>query len=419
MQKPMRLASDHAKALPTKVDFTIPRLTAMKCPTGKGRTWMYDGKVPGLCLMVTEGGSKSFYFYKKIGGRFVRERLGGFPELHLDDARKSVTQRMGDAARGVDLAERRRAQRAALTLVELFNHYLESHAKAHKKRWGDDVKQFERYFGKAPEDRKPDDKPVPFPGWRNRSVNTIDTEAVKSLHVKIGEKHGKYAANRVLALLSSMFSNAGLPSVTKSVQKFKEEQRERFLDAEELARFCKALDDEPDTMMADYFRVLLFTMARRANVAAMRWADVNFIRREWTVPGEKTKNGDPLIVSLSDEAMAVLLPRWSDRAENAEYVFPSYGTQGHLVEPKAAWARVLERAAIENFRIHDLRHTGASWMAIGGSSLPIIGKALGHKSQQSTARYAHVNRTAAAAALQSATSAMAAMMAGTGTAPAK
>jgi integrase len=162
-------------------------------------------------------------------------------------------------------------------------------------------------------------------------------------------------------------------------------------------------------MFADYFRLLLFTMQRRSNVAAMAWADVHFGRRQWTIAGEKTKNGDPLTVSLSDEAMEVLQRRWAQRDTDGLFVFPSRGASGHVEEPKGPWARVCQRAKITNLRIHDLRHTGASWMAIGGSSLPIIGKALGHKSMQSTARYSHVNKSAAAQAMQSATSAMAAL----------
>ena len=192
----------------------------------------------------------------------------------------------------------------------------------------------------------------------------------------MGEKNGHYAANRMLALLSSMFNNAKIiPNPSKGIKKFREEQRERFMDADELVRFKAALDADADEQMADYFRLLLFTMARRSNVAAMAWANVNFSKREWAVAGEKTKNGDPLIVSLAVEAMDVLKRRWKNRTQDQLYVFPGHGVSGHLEEPKGAWARILDCAKITNLRIHDLRHTGASWMAIGGCSLPIIGKA--------------------------------------------
>lgn len=390
--------------------FTMARLEKVICPLGRGRIYFRDEKVSGLCLLVTARGAKSFYWYRKVNGQPERVHLGAFPEINVDTARDLCSKKNGKLAEGINPAEERRTQRNAMTLAELFGQYLETHAKPHKKRWAEDVAIFERYFGKAPEHQKPGDKPAPFSEWRNRRVNTINTEALRTLHVRIGADHGHYAANRVLALLSTMFNNAGMANPAKGIKKFHEQQRERFLDAEELARFRQALDDEPEKAMADFFRLCLFTMARRGNVTGMRWADVSFGKLEWTVPGEKTKNGEQLVVSLTDAAIEVLRRRWAERLQNAAFVFPGFGQTGHLVEPKSAWERILKRAKIENFRVHDLRHTGASWMAIGGASLLIIGKALGHKSTQSTARYAHVNRSAAATALQSATTAMVAMM---------
>jgi integrase len=390
-----------------RISFTRRRLDDAKCPEGKDRGWLYDTEEPGLCLLVTAAGAKSFYLYRKIDGRPERIRLGTYPDLSIDDARDAARIKKGDIAKGINPAQEKRAARGAMTLAELLTHFLDTFAKSHKKRWADDVAMFNRYFGKPESDRTPKDKPASFPAWRNRTVNTITQHDVKVLHTKVGEKHGKYAANRLLALLSAMFNNAGLANPTKGVKKFREQQRERFMDADEFPRFHKALDDEPDQDMADYFRLLLYTMQRRSNVAAMRWADVNFGKREWSLPGQTTKNGDPLTVSLTDEAMGILQRRWNGRRDGAVFVFASFGASGHLTEPKGAWKRILGRANITDFRIHDLRHTGASWMAINNTSLPIIGKALGHKSQQSTARYAHVNRSAAAQAAQTATAMMA------------
>ena len=74
-----------------------------------------------------------------------------------------------------------------------------------------------------------------------------------------------------------------------------------------------------------------------------------------------------------------------------EWVFPSDGQSGHLNDPKKAWARLLKRAQIEDLRMHDLRRTFGSWQAALGANGYIIGKSLGHKSQQSTAIYARLN----------------------------
>ena len=81
-------------------------------------------------------------------------------------------------------------------------------------------------------------------------------------------------------------------------------------------------------------------------------------------------------------------------------------TLPHVTDPKASWRRVLLRAGLSNLRPHDLRRSIGSWMALGGVGLPIIGAALGHKDQRSTAVYARLNDGAVRAAMERATEAM-------------
>ncbi|CAK0750757.1 hypothetical protein CCP3SC15_1700007 [Gammaproteobacteria bacterium] len=74
------------------------------------------------------------------------------------------------------------------------------------------------------------------------------------------------------------------------------------------------------------------------------------------------------------------------------WVFPGDGATGHLVEPKKAWKRILERAGIGDLRLHDLRRTLASWQVDTGATLAIVGKTLGHQSQTTTAIYARLSQ---------------------------
>jgi len=155
------------------------------------------------------------------------------------------------------------------------------------------------------------------------------------------------------------------------VQRFKEKSRERFLHVDEMPAFFKALDEEQNDTLRDYFLVTLLTGARRSNVAAMRWDQLHLDRGTWTIPD--TKNGLPLVVPLVPHVIAIL-ERRKDDAGKSPFVFAGHGRTGHIVEPKSAWARILERANITDLRIHDLRRTLGSWMAAAGTSLPIIGK---------------------------------------------
>ena len=188
------------------------------------------------------------------------------------------------------------------------------------------------------------------------------------------------------------------------VKKFKEQSRERFLHADELPKFFESLAIEPDKLYRDYFLLAILTGARRANLLAMRWDQINFDRAVWTIPHEETKTKENYHIPLVSEALQILTQRKLNRV--SEWVFPSTGKTGHLVEPKKAWKRILERAELTDLRIHDLRRSLGSWQAATGASLSIIGKSLGHKNINSTAIYARLNIDPVRESMETATSAM-------------
>lgn len=378
-----------------RFSFTHRRLDNAACPPDVDRVYFYDDAEPGLCLLATAKGAKSFYLLKKINGRTERIRLGGFPEISVDAARQAAKVKKGDIAKGINPAEQRRSVAAEMTLDELFKRYLEGHAKAKKRSWEQDQKQYDRYLS----------------GWKNRRLSAIRWDDVNTLHASLGKDH-PYAANRLLALLSKLFNYAARlgykgANPARGVERFPEESRERFIQPDEMARFFKALDSEPEKIMADFFRVLLFTGARRSNVQSMQWSEVNFGRRTWTIPGEKFKNGKACTVHITDQAMEALQRRWAERIEGNPHVFPSYGAEGHIVEPKMAWARILDSAKIDDLRIHDLRRTLGAFQAAANVSSTIIGKSLGHKAgSPATAVYARLNLAPVAAAVDLAAKAM-------------
>ncbi len=154
--------------------------------------------------------------------------------------------------------------------------------------------------------------------------------------------------------------------------------------------------EEPQEVWRDFFWISLFVAARRANVLAMAWDQINFELETWTIP--ETKNGNSLAVPLTPSALEILKRRYEDDEKHPVWVFPSdrrgrkTGELSHLSNPKEAWKRILKRAGITNLRIHDLRRTAGSYMAIQGVSPTIIGKALGHRSQAATAMYARLTQ---------------------------
>jgi len=174
---------------------------------------------------------------------------------------------------------------------------------------------------------------------------------------------------------------------TQGIKKFKEKSRDRFLQSDELPKFFHALQNENNETMRDYFFISLFTGARRANVLSMRWAEISFERSEWRI--EETKSGEPQTIPLTPEVINVLQER--KKLADSVFVFPGKGESGHMVEPKFGWKRIINRAGLKDVRIHDLRRTQGSWQAATGSSLPIIGKTLGHKNASTTSIYARLD----------------------------
>jgi integrase len=316
---------------------------------------------------------------RKVEGRTEFIRLGAYPDLTIEQARNRAQAVNGEIARGINPAEQRREKHREWTLGELWADYLEHHARVHKRSWRTDELRF-KYL-------------LP---WANRKLSSIKRSEVKSLHARLGQDHGHYAANRLLALLRHMLNYVMRERGVKlyenpalGVKPFREEKRERWLAAEELPAFFRAVAEEPNTDIRDYVTLSLLTGARKSNVLSMQWEEVDLGRAVWAIPGVKFKTGKPLVIPLAVQAVEILEARKRAYGHTG-FVFPSIGKTGHLVEPKAGWARLLKRAGLENLRLHDLRHTLASWQVAQGVSLAIIGKGLGHNSTATTARYSHL-----------------------------
>lgn len=240
--------------------------------------------------------------------------------------------------------------------------------------------------------------------WANREVETITEFEVQSWFddTAVESKSSAVRAVDTMAAIINWGNRRGVIRCTnpcKNVEKFRLEARDRFLLPDELDRFKAALATEKQCIQ-DFFWLCLLTGARRGNVMSMRWDEIDTQLQLWRIPAHKHKNGRPHLIPLTDAALAILDRR--RRLAPGTYVFPSTGAKGHLVEVRRAWRRILKRAQISDLRIHDLRRTVGSYLAINGESQYIIGKLLGHIDQRSTAIYARLTLDPARAALKNA-----------------
>ena len=373
-------------------NFTKAAIAALPTPKTGKRADYQDINTTGLQLRVTSNGTKTFSVLRRINGILERITLGRYPDLSIEQARRKAATINSDIANDVNPGEVKRGRKAELTFSALFAEYLERHSKPNKKTWTEDKSKYDTYLAKP---------------LGNKKLSIIDRSSIATIHSKITKLGHPVTANRVKALISSIFGwaiSAGLYQANPAlgIRLNREHSRDRFLQGDELPKFFQALAKEKNTTMRDYFLLSLLTGARRANVLSMQWKDVNLKHGEWRI--KETKSGTPQTVTLSPEAVDVLQNR--KPSEPTTFVFPGDGSSGHLIDPKKGWKRIIERAGIDDLRIHDLRRTLGSWQAKTGASLAIIGKSLNYKNQNSTAIYARLDLDPVRDSVNTATSAM-------------
>lgn len=364
-----------------QISFTKEKLQGLEI---KSSTYsVLDKSIPSLRLYVYPTGGKTYVLYRRVNNKPQRIKIGRFRDLTIEQARKEALRLNSLITLGQDPLNEKKEYRAAITFKGLFYYYYEQHASISTKRPRDNKRTIERTV---------------FPAMGNMKACDITPEFMRLFHAKLAEISTKGNANRVIAIVSAVFNyciNASYyngDNPCSKVKKFKSMSRDRFLSRQELLDFFDAVKKE-EPLFEHFFLMLLYTGARKSNVLSMKWGDINFELGQWCVSADETKNKDVNIIYLSDHVIQILNLRLKMQQTSgmSNFVFPGNGVAGHLVDPKRAFDRIRERMKVDNFRMHDLRRTLASYMAISGTSLTIIGKALNHKSQVSTSIYARLS----------------------------
>ena len=206
-------------------------------------------------------------------------------------------------------------------------------------------------------------------------------------------------ANQVVDTLSRLFVMAeawGLApeggNSCRFVKRYGKRSCERFLSEQEFRRLGRVLSElEAEGKLSASaiaaFQLLMLTGCRRNEILTLRWEDVDLEAGEIRLRDAKTGARQ---VALSPAARKVLaaLPRLPDNS----WVITGSRPGRRLANLNAQWVVVRKRAGLEDVRIHDLRHSFASRALALGESLTMIGKLLGHRQVQTTARYAHLAR---------------------------
>ncbi|MEW9305480.1 tyrosine-type recombinase/integrase [Labrys neptuniae] len=394
---------------------------------------VWDTELSGFGVKVEPGGTKTFVvrYRAEGGGRNAPQRqytLGRYGVLTPDEARKLAKQTLGGVATGDDPAGQLLAMRRAMTIAELGDLYLKEGVLLPTRRGG-----LKKPSSIAADRLAIEAHIKPLIG--SHRVASLTSSDVERFLVDVAQgkssrrrdpdmkpsrgavpKGGESAATRAVRVLSAMISFARRRQVRPDnpcfgVAKFATGTVERFLTTDELDRLGTALREaetvgivwEPDpskkvkhapkpenriVRVCPYataaIRLLLFTGARLREILHLQWSFVDMERGLLFLPESKT--GKKTII-LNAPALAVL----DGLGRVGRFVIPGNNPDEPKTDLKRPWSMITRRARLDGLRIHDLRHTHASFGVGAGFGLPIVGKMLGHTQASTTQRYAHLD----------------------------
>lgn len=405
-------------------NITKRAVDALRCPPKADRVFLWDDKLSGFGVCAypprdatrPETARKVYVAQFRQHGRSRRMKLGEHGRITPDQARSAAKKVLGAVEHGKDPIEERRVERGLRSLREVSEEFMRLHVDAKRKT---------RTEG---EYRALLDAHI-LPTLGSRALIDVKTVDASRLHAKLS--HTPATANRVLAVISSMWNWAAkrgeVPmgrNPAQGLERYRERSRERYLSSAELGKLGDALrlaettglpwviDEkgrnakhlrkggratklDPHAIAA--IRLLILTGARLREVLDAKWEHVDWERGLLHVPESKTGK-KTIYLSAPTLTLLQALPRLGKNP----YVIPGSGprktekkSKGITYAPRAdlkkPWSAISRAAGLEGVRLHDLRHSFAATGASASLGLPMIGKLLGHSQPATTARYAHLD----------------------------
>ena len=348
-------------------------------PKDKPKTDYFDTQLPGFLLEVRKTGKATYYQrYRDRYGRLKQARIGPTYAVSIDSAREKARQIRQATVMGFDPNAELEKHRKTPTLQEFIDEKYIPHVKVFKRSWELDRDMIDRRI---------------MPLWGKLKISEISRDDIQEFQTNLiaqGFKPG--TVNRYMALVKFIFSLAEkweliAKSPARGVSMLADNNhKERYLSPDETSRLLAELKACRSDVVPDVIEFLILTGARKGEAMHMKWADVDFERRIWTVP--LSKSGKPRYIPLSGAAMAVLERR---KGNGHDYVFAT-STGRPISGFHNTWDRIRRNAGIPDVRIHDLRHNFASLLINNGRSLYEVQKLLGHADISTTQRYAHLSR---------------------------
>ncbi len=398
----------------------MPRLTERIVARSKPRKTKYEvscSRVVGFFLRVLPSGKKAYYVrFRDQHGRDRRLRLGATTELSIDDASRLARDHLAGSS-GAPERPLRGARNGAFqtdrpvkcpNFRDFAARFLREHAAIRLKpsTLKDYRHMVKRYL---------------VPAFGAMPLDSIDNVDVTRFHASLADTPS--TANANLQLLSSIYSKAiawrvldhSFTPPTRGVPRFPRRRRERFLGPRERAKLERFLDQALERKPNERghlswhavaaIRLLAMTGMRRDEILDLTWDMVDTRHRCFRLPDSKTGQK---IVPVSDDTLALVRECrkvWEACQHSPKPRHVVYSRVGKRIFSSSltrTWCeRVRDRIpGFEGVRLHDLRHSAASDALMAGVPLAVVGKILGHRRPETTARYAHIADSVVSDAVQ-------------------
>lgn len=358
----------------------------VKCDSSKPKVDYFDTKVSGLVLKVLISGKKSYYLrYQDKRGKVTEKRLSSVDAtaLQLNEARALATGYLNKIAVGDDPFATKAELKQVITVADFVkNHYL-PFIQVNKRSWKTDESLLRNHviptFGSLYMDEFTPQHLIRFIGEHSKS-------------------HANGSVNRVVIIMRYMYNLAlkwkiaGVNSnPTASVPLLEENnQKERFLTEKETERLIYFVNKSDNKLLKYIVPALLLTGSRKREVLDLEWSDIDFEKRLWRLAAADNKSKKTRWVPLSDGMYQLL--QLVPRIEGCNWVFANPKTKKPFVSIYCSWDTARNRADLADVRMHDLRHSYASFLINAGGSIYELKELLGHTQIKTTLRYAHLSK---------------------------
>jgi site-specific recombinase XerD len=375
--------------------FSIDIIQGLVCPPGRSHIEVFDPGLRGFYVDVLASGRKSFRLRYRFNKKLRIVTLGDAAVMAIDDARQAARALLLKAKRGEDPSQVLPSVLGPTVASFFCDQYL-PYIKTYKRSWVTDDSMMRNHL-------------LPVLGHKHMGAISAPDVAVFVNHMRT-QGYAPGTCNRALVLLRYGFTLAlrwkvvGIDAnpVTEVKNLRDDNKLERYLTNDQMVSLMAAVRESDSSMLQHIVLFLLYTGARKREVLDATWADVDWGRKSWRIP--KTKSGKIRHIPLSAGALQLLstLKAMTEQSGGmnsvakgqmaTRFIFANPQTGAPYTSFYYSWDAARKRAGLPDLRVHDLRHSFASFLVNAGRSLYEVQELLGHADIRTTSRYAHLSR---------------------------